>query len=885
MKFPGYLRSLTVRFLHRSRIEEDIEEELRFHLQHRADDLEAAGLERAEAERRARLEFGGPQRFKEECREALGGNSIETLGEDIRFSLRLLRKSPGFTFVAVSTLALGIGANAVVFAALNALILRPLDLPRAESLYSVHRVTDNSANQSYPDYLDLRDRNRSFEDLAAYNILQAGLDTGDNPSRVWLLAVSGNYFDVLGVQPHLGRYFHDSDEHGPNSAPYIVLSHAYWHSRFHEDRSVVGRTVQVNKHPFTILGVAPPGFRGTLLFFSPDFFMPMVNQEELEGVSVLNARGNRWVFMTMGHLKAGITPEQAAADFNSISATLEKTYPKEHGSWKYSLARPGLYGEYLGGPVRAFLTALMLLAGLILLAACANLGSLFAARAADRSREVALRLALGASRLRLLRQLFTEAILISLMGGAVGLWGSVWLLDWLRVWNPFSQFPIYVPVSPDAKVYGVALLLALASGFLFGAVPVRQVLHTNPYEIIRAGSAGRAGRRIPFRDVLLVGQISICALLVTSSMVALRGLARTLHADFGFQPRHAMLISTGLGMAGYRGDTVPAMQRRMIEAMEAIPGVSSVGLVDWVPLTTGDGSGATVFTDATTDLRPANATAAALMFTVSPGYFHAAETALLSGRNLTWHDEQSAPSVAVINREFARRIFGSPGDALGGYFKRRDGTRIQVVGIVEDGKYESLTESSKPAMFLPLLQSPTSEMSLIVRSDGDPRQLAAAMRNKLRELDAGLPCFIQTWSQAMSVVLFPSRVASVALGVLGVMAAMLSITGIFGIAAYSVGKRIRELGIRMALGAQRKEVLQAALGRPFKLLAWGSAAGLLLGLLAARVLAFLVYQATPRDPLVLTGVVVAMMVLGLVATWIPAQRALSISPLILLRDE
>jgi hypothetical protein len=292
-----------------------------------------------------------------------------------------------------------------------------------------------------------------------------------------------------------------------------------------------------------------------------------------------------------------------------------------------------------------------------------------------------------------------------------------------------------------------------------------------------------------------------------------------------------------------------------------------------------------VFTDNSPDLRPSNAAAHPYMLKISPEYLRAAGTALLSGRAFTWHDDKDAPRVAVVNQEFARRIFGSMANALDGYFKLRDGTRIQVVGIVEDGKYMNLTEESKPAIFLPILQSPANETRLVVRSTGDPQQLAAAIRSKLRDLDSGLPSFIQTWSQAMDGALFPSRVGAGALGVLGVMGALLSVTGIFGLAAYSVSKRLRELGIRIALGAQRKEVLQTALGRPFKLLAFGSAAGLLLGILASRMVAFIVYQATPRDPLVLAGVVLAMALLGLLATWIPAQRALSIDPLILMREE
>ncbi len=808
---------------------------------------------------------------------------MTTLLQDLRFALRQLRKYPGFTIAAVLTLALAIGANAVVFSITNAFILRPLNVPHAESLYALWRQPANNMAESYPDYVDLRDRNRSFDALLAYNITEAGLDAGEGPSRSWVEEASGNYFDALGLQPYLGHFFHASDEHGPNSAQYIVLTYAFWHTHFQDDRDVVGRTVQVDKHPFTVLGVAPPEFHGTLLFFHPDFFVPIVNHEQLDA-NDLNARGDRWIFMTMGHLKAGVTPSQAIADLNSIGADLEKNYPKDDSEVTFSLARPSLYGDYVGRPVREFLTGLMLLAGLILLAACANLGSLFAARAADRSREIALRLALGSSRKRILRGLFTEAVLISLMGGAVGLLGSVQLLRGLSVWQPLPRWPAHLSVTPDAHVYGVALLLALASGFLFGAVPVRQVLRTNPYEVIKSGSTGRIGRRITARDVLLVVQIAICAVLVTSSMVAVRGLARSLRDNFGFKLQNTMLVDTDLSVADYRGDRVPAMQKRMIDAVETIPGVETVGLADELPL--GDAvPDSNVFTDNTSDLRPSNTAADVAMFKISPEYFHAAGTALLSGRTFTWHDDKNSPRVAVVNPQFARKIFGSITKAMGGYYKMPDGTRIQVVGVAEDGKYNSLAENPTPAMFLPILQSPSSSTWLVVRSNRDPQQLGSDIRSRLRQLDAGLPVYIQTRYKELDAILFGPRMATLSLGVMGVMGAMLAVTGIFGMAAYSVSKRLRELGIRVALGGQRKEVLQAALGRPFKLLAFGSAAGLLLGILATPVLAFIVDQATPRDPLVLAGVVLAMSLLGLLAAWIPARRALSVDPMILLREE
>jgi predicted permease len=580
----------------------DLDQEIRSHLEMLVAENIRAGMPPPEARRAAQIELGGAEQVKEQVRQVRMGNWLLSVASDCRYGLRQLRKNPGFTAVVVLTLAVAIGANAVAFGVLNAFV-RLLNVPDSESLYGLQFGEGTWGYQSYPNYVDLCDRNRSFDGLAAYTMMEAALDTGETVSRKWLYEVSGNYFDVLRLHPYLGRFFHTSDEHGAGSAAYMVLSYGYWHSRFQNDPQVVGRTVRVNKHPYTIIGVAPPEFRGTFLVFSPDFYVPIVS---IEDASALNRRGSRWIFETIGHLKAGITPAQAVADLNSIGEYLQKTYPKDDGKMDASLGHSGLYGDSFGGPIKGFVAALMLLAGLILLAACANLGSLFAARAADRSREVALRLALGSSRLRVLRQLFTEAMLISLIGGAAGLWSSIALLRWLRVWNPFPQLPTNVPVTPDANVYVVAVLLAIVSGILFGAVPVRQVLHTDPYEVVKSGSLGKVGRQITARDVLLGVQIAICAVLVTSSLVAVRGMARSLRSNFGFEARSVMLADTDLDMGGYKDDAAASMQKRMIDAIVAIPGVTSVGLGNCPPLVScwhlSD-----VFTDETADLRPTNA--------------------------------------------------------------------------------------------------------------------------------------------------------------------------------------------------------------------------------------------------------------------------------------
>lgn len=807
---------------------------------------------------------------------------------NVTLAVRQLRKSPGFATTAVLTLALGIGANAVVFSVLNALILRPLKVPNPGNLYMVQRwipAIGSVPSQSYPDYRDLRDRSRSFQSLIGYDIVgTVGIDTGGEPSTMWPYLVSGNYFDALGIQPYLGRFIHPSDEKGPNSAPYLVLSYAYWNSHFQGDRGVVGRAVQINKHPYTIIGVAPPSFRGTELFFAPDVWAPIVQVQQLEDWDALHSRGSHFMWV-VGRLKPGVTPAQASAELNTLSESLAKTYPKDDDGLGISLAKPGLVGDFLGKPARAFMAGMMLLAGLILLAACANLGSLFAARAADRSKEIAVRMALGSRRALILRQLLTEAVLVSLAGGALGLFGGVAILRWLSAWQPIPNIPINVPVNPDARTYAVALVLALASAFLFGIVPARQIMKADPWQIIRSGATGvGAMRRLTLRDLLLAGQIAICAVLVTASLVAVRGLVRSLHSNFGFDPRNAMVVDTDLSMAGYTDDTAPVMQKKMLDTVSAIPGVTAAGYANHLPLSLG-GSDSTIYTDATTDYRPTNSVADAMDYDISPGYFQAAGTTLLAGRDITWHDDRQAPQVAIVNRKFAEKVFGSVQKAIGGYFKRYNGNRVEVVGVVENGRYRTLTEDQQPAMFSPSLQRTDTDIVLVVRSNRDPQEIAGALERTLHGLDPGLPLTIETWNRELDSALFASRVATVALGVLGLLGAMLAMTGIFGMASYVVSRRLRELGIRVALGAGQRDVLHAALGRAFRLLAIGSLAGLALGLAATKVLSYIVYQASPKDPLVLGGVVLTMLVLGVAAAWMPAQRALAVDPMILLREE
>jgi predicted permease len=869
--------------LHQSRVDREIDAELKAHIEMRTEDNLAAGMSPDEARRDARLRFGNATVMQERTTAADTSPLLAGIGRDVHYAFRQLRHSPGFALTAILTLALGIGANVVVLSVLNALILHPLDLPHADRMYTVEQKHQGDVNQSYPDYLDYRARNTALTDMAAYRLMAAGVSAEGSAKMSWGYEASGSYFDVLGIQPTLGRFFHASDEHGPNSAPYIVLSDAFWRSRFHADPHFVGTTFDLNKHPFTVIGVAPAGFHGTETFLWPDFWIPILNAGQI-GYSP-NDMNNRGVhnLLVLGRLKPGVTPQQADEDLNAVAGQLAKQYPATDAGMGARLVKPGLIGDLFGDATRSFLFGILLLSFLVLLAACANLASIFAARAADRSRELAIRLAIGSSRWHILRQLLTEAVLISLAGGIVGTAFATVLLRLLTRWQPFSDFPIHVTVTADIRVYGFALLLSLASGLLFGMLPARQVWRTDAARVIRGTAAPVLFRRFTLRDLLLGMQIALCTLLVTASLVALRGMQRSLRAPIGFQPQGAMLATTDTLTAGYSNDAALPLQKRMLQEAPTIPGVAAAGTVDTPPLS-GSVSTTTIYRDGTAEFGVSHGALGAKYFHISPGYLQAAQTRLMTGRDFTWQDDVKSPKVAIINQIFAHKLFGNA-SAIGQHFMTGKDSRVEIVGVVEAGKYDSLTEDPWPAVFYPLPQATNSRTILVLRSQLPPADAAKALNHILTSIDPALPVSIESWPASLGLVLFPARVAAASLGIMGLLAAMLAITGTFGVAAYSVSKRMRELGIRVALGAHRAQLIRSALGRPLVLLTSGSIVGLVLGMLVSRFLAQIVYHATSRDPLVMGGVVATMALIGLVATWIPARHALSVDPARLLREE
>src|SRR4029453_9793289 len=578
---------------------------------------------------------------------------MKDLWLDIRFALRVLLKSPAFTLVALLTLMLSIGANLVVFGIVNAVLLHPLDVSDPQNLYQLRLkpwTHGKLLTTSYPAYHDYRQRNTTFSEIAGYDGYSGGrLSWGNSVKSVSGYSVTGNYFEMLSVQSQLGRLIQPEDEHGPNSAPYIVLSDHLWRSAFNADPGVIGTTVRLNKDSFTVVGVAPARFHGTEQFEWPDYFIPIVNRFDAEYLADRTGRP----LTVLGRLKPGVTPQQAAENLSAIAAQLAKEYPQTDTGMPLRLVRRGLFADD-GDVIRGFLYSVPGLALLVLVAACANLASLFAARAADRSRELAVRVALGASRWRLVRQLMTEAFVLSMLGGTAGLVIASLLLGVLnRCDSPYG----HLAVSVDARVDFVALILTLVSALLFGMIPARTVWQSNPLQTMKSGPMdGMPLRRFTPRDLLLGGQIATCMLLVTASLVAGRGMVRMLRAPLGFDPKNAMVAEMDWGEG--EGNVPLEKKKAMLEAVRSIPGVTAAATTSKVPFT-GGLRGVPVFPPGTTEFTLNNSVLAPYRFTISPGYFEAASTRLISGRDVSWHDTAHTPYVAIVNEPLAQKMGGA----------------------------------------------------------------------------------------------------------------------------------------------------------------------------------------------------------------------------------
>jgi predicted permease len=784
---------------------------------------------------------------------------------------------------------LGIAANVIVFGVVQALILRPIDVPHADQVMTLGRTDQNYPIFSYPEVRDIRDGNTVFSAVAAFSIDSFGLEGNGTTRPVWGFTVSGQYFDVVAVKPFLGRLLQPADDDHPGASEVAVLSWAAWNSDFNGDPAVVGKVIRLNKHPYTIVGVTPEGFYGTEKFVQPDIFVPLANEASLGGGNWLESRDDRNVWGIV-RIKDGVTMPQVQAELNAIATRIQRQYPKEEEKMGFKLTRSGLMGDFFGAPARGFLAGVLGLAGIVLLAACANLGSLFAARTADRTREIAIRMAVGSSRWRIVRQIFVEALVISILGGA-GACALAWIaISGLGNWHAPTEYPLRFHMQPQPSLILIAFLISVLAAVLFGLMPLRQIFNTDPNDAIKNGGGQfPTRRRWALRDVLLAAQIALCCVTVTAAFVSLRGLAKAMTMNMGFNPKHAVLTKFELNQSGYSKVAADQFQRQMLEKVSQLPGVQAAGYTNATPLSQ-DTSTSYVFSQQTTDFKPSNRAFATYGYNVSPGYFVAAETPLLAGRDVNFTDTEKTPPVAVVNQHFAQLLFHSD-QAVGRYFKNSSGQSILIVGVVADGKYLTLTEDQEPAVFFPITQEPTTHTSFIVRtapgsSDAATNEMAATIRKVIRDLDPTVPVRESSaWKNQLGLTFFVAQVATVALGIFGAFGLLLSITGTFGLASYTVSKRLRELSIRVALGAQAKQILSAALGRMLILLGSASVVGMLLGVAVSRVLSAVVYQATALDPIVLASVALTILLTGSLSVAGPVRRALHVDPANVLREE
>jgi predicted permease len=806
--------------------------------------------------------------------------------QDLRFAVRMLIKNFGFTVVAVLSLALGTGANTAIFSLINKVMLQPLPVEKPEQIISLNNSSGNKMfpTFSYPNYKDFRDKNDVFSGLIAYQYAQLSLSYDGVNERLWGYLVTGNYFEVLGVNAALGRVISPDDDRAPGAHPVTVVSYKYWQQRFGGAPDIIGRDVIVNGRSYTIIGVAPRDFYGTEIISAPQMWFPVAMQAQIEvGSNWLDSRGSESIFV-QGRLKPEVSMDQAQASINSIALELAREFPDVNEGKRVTLSPPGMIGGTMRGALMGFIGVLMVVVGLVLLLACTNLANLLLARATERRREIAVRLAVGASRLRLIRQLLTESVLLSLCGGLLGLLLASWLIKLATAIKMPVNVPVAINLQIDYRVLIFTGVLSFVTGVLFGLLPALQATKTDLVSALKDEVSFGRHRRSWLKNGLIVFQVALSLVLLIGGGLMLRALQQAQTLKLGFNPQNAIEMSFELRLQGYDSAQGREFQKRLLERVRILPGVQSAGIADLVPVDL-HFSRTSVFIEGQPLERTPN-TPVALYSRISPGYFQAMDTRLVQGRDFTEQDDEKAILVAIINETFARRFW--PGeDPIGKRFSMGEpgAPMRQVIGVAEDGKYAGLNEDPRPFVYRPIWQSYSGATSVIVRAEQDAQQLLTAVRREVQQLDSHLPVSSGTMIERMSLPLLPARIAASVLGSFGLLALALAAIGIYGVMSYSISKRTHEIGIRMALGAQKTDVLKLVMGRGIMLTLAGLAIGLATALGLTRLIKSFLFGVSAVDPATFAIALLILAAVALLACYLPARRAANVDPMVALRYE
>ncbi len=805
------------------------------------------------------------------------------LRQDIRYGWRQLLKHPGFTALAILSMALGIGANTAIFSLVDTVLLRPLPVREPSQLIAVDGQLRNGTQftlQSYLNYKDYRDRNAVFSGLLAYRFVVASLSHGGVNERVWGFDVSGNYLDVLGVKPALGRGFLPEEDQTPASHPVVVLSYACWQKRFAGDPSIVGQKILLNTHPFTIVGVAPAGFVGTEVAYAPEFWVPMMMAKQIEpGSTWLDEREDDNLFV-IGRLKPSVSLDQAKAQLNALTTAMAKEHPKENAGRRALLMPPGLFIPDIRNSIFAFSGLLAVVGMLVLLLACVNLANLLLARATERRKEIGIRLAVGASRARLVRQLLTESVMLSCAGGAVGFFLALWTNSHISSIKLPTDIALLFDLRIDWRVLVFTLGLSLITGIVFSLIPALQCSKPQLVPALKDESAMAGFRRSRLRNVLVVAQIALSLVLLISAGLIVRSLQAAQRMRPGFNPQKAVALSFDLGLQGYDDAKGRALYRRMMERAKAIPGVRSVAATDVLPLSL-DYSSNTIYIEGQ-PVRSRSDLPLAIPYSASPGFFETMQMPL-RGRDFLPNEDKKDSRVAVVNETFARRFFPAQ-DPIGKRYNHTGPSDPfwQIIGVVPDGKYNTLGEEPKAVVYRPLRYF-DSQFTLVARIDGDPHSVLAALRRAVQELDPTLPIYdVKTLTDHMNIPLFPAKMAAGILTSFGLLALLLAAVGIYGVMSYVVAGRTREIGLRMALGAQTGDVIRLILQQGMLLAGIGTLIGLTIGLGGTRLLTTLLYGVSAVDPVTFAAVTLLLGAVTFLACWLPAHRASRVDPMVAL---